>query len=384
MTSASLALVRTTRLSSFCIATLLATSACSTAAQPSAESATVSASTPNSGSPVATANAPSGAGSSPKSAPIDAARAAVEALRNALHANYSYRDRLGVDWNAAIDERKGELESAPDAIAFAKIASEILARAKDPHVSLAVDGQAQRLVPHPHQPVLNFALPTLQRVIVDWKVRTKCLVTGSFEGYAYVLITHWERARCGDDLGSDVAKALVDARGAKGLILDMRGNMGGDEMLARAVGGRFVKRPTPYAKHALVDATKPGSFGAVQERVLDPIEPGWELPVVTLMGPANLSSNEAFLLMMRAAGSRLIGQRSAGSSGNPQPHALGNGVTVYLPSWKAMLLDGSPIEGVGIAPDVEVQTKPGDFEKEDPVLRAAASELGKSARAGTQ
>ena len=100
--------------------------------------------------------------------------------------------------------------------------------------------------------------------------------------------------------------------------------------------------------------------------------------MVTLMGPANLSSNEAFLLMMRAAGSKLIGQRSAGSSGNPQPHELGNGVTVFLPSWKAMLLDGSPLEGVGVAPDVEVATKPADFEKEDPVLRAAVAELGKS------
>ena len=105
-------------------------------------------------------------------------------------------------------------------------------------------------------------------MISDWKVRTKCLVTGRFDGYAYVLITHWERARCGAELGADVAKALADAKDAKGLILDMRGNTGGDEMLARAVAGRFVKKATPYAKHAFVVPTTPGSLGPVQERVL--------------------------------------------------------------------------------------------------------------------
>ena len=30
---------------------------------------------------------------------------------------------------------------------------------------------------------------------------------------------------------------------------------------------------------------------------------------------------------------------------------LGRGVTLYLPSWRAMTLDRSFIEGVGIAPD---------------------------------
>lgn len=301
----------------------------------------------------------------------------METLRRAVDANYAYRDRLGVDWKAAIDARAAELAAAPDAAAFAKIAADVLARAKDPHVSIEIAGQQQRVVPHPHQPALNVALPTLQRVITDWNVRTKCLVTGRFEGYAYILITHWERARCGADLGVDVGKALADAASAKGLLLDMRGNTGGDELLAQKVAGRFVKKATPYARHAFVEPARPGTFKPVQERVLEPIADGWTKPVVTLMGPANMSSNEAFLLMMRAAGSKLVGMRSGGSSGNPQPHDLGNGVTVYLPSWKAMFLDETMLEGVGIAPDLEVPTTPADLQKEDPVLRAAVAELAR-------
>ncbi len=67
--------------------------------------------------------------------------------------------------------------------------------------------------------------------------------------------------------------------------------------------------------------------------------------------------------------------RLAGSSGNPQPHELGNGVTVFLPCWKAMLPDGTEFEGQGIQPDIPVSATARDFERGDAVLEAALTEL---------
>ena len=91
-----------------------------------------------------------------------------------------------------------------------------------------------------------------------------------------------------------------------------------------------------------------------------------------------MSSCEEFLLMMKQALlCTLVGERSYGSSGNPKPHELGLGVTVSLPSWKAMLPDGTVFEGVGIAPDVEVKTTPAKLTKRDPVLEAALKILRK-------
>jgi hypothetical protein len=46
--------------------------------------------------------------------------------------------------------------------------------------------------------------------------------------------------------------------------------------------------------------------------------------------------------MLRAAGATLVGAPSAGSSGRPVPHRLGNGVTAWLPSW----IDGTPDDPV--------------------------------------
>jgi len=91
-----------------------------------------------------------------------------------------------------------------------------------------------------------------------------------------------------------------------------------------------------------------------------------------------MSSAEAFLLMLKQAPkATLIGARSFGASGNPQPHPLANGVTVFLPSWKAMLPDDTMFETVGISPTVEVKTSPADFARRDPVLERAVELLRK-------
>jgi len=71
----------------------------------------------------------------------------------------------------------------------------------------------------------------------------------------------------------------------------------------------------------------------------------------------------------------IIGARSQGSSGNPKPYNLGNGVTVFLPSWKDMTADGKELEGLGIAPDIEVNASQSDFKEADPVLNAALEHL---------
>ncbi|KPK50768.1 MAG: hypothetical protein AMK72_01320 [Planctomycetes bacterium SM23_25] len=75
-----------------------------------------------------------------------------------------------------------------------------------------------------------------------------------------------------------------------------------------------------------------------------------------------MSSCESFLLMMKQVpGSRLLGARSYGSKEDPKPHDLGNGVTVYLPSWQDLMPDGKLLESVGVEPDVTVATRPRDL-----------------------
>ena len=61
----------------------------------------------------------------------------------------------------------------------------------------------------------------------------------------------------------------------------------------------------------------------------------------------------------------LIGKPTRGSSGNPQPVALPNGVDVWFSRWMALTSDGIPIEDNGVQPDIEIGHGDGDptFEK---------------------
>jgi C-terminal processing protease CtpA/Prc len=89
-----------------------------------------------------------------------------------------------------------------------------------------------------------------------------------------------------------------------------------------------------------------------------------------------MSSCESFLLMMKqVSGCKLIGRRSYGSSGNPQPVVLANGVIAQLPCWQDLRPDGSCFEGEGIAPDVDIPGEAKDFAARDPVLEAALKQL---------
>jgi C-terminal processing protease CtpA/Prc len=98
-----------------------------------------------------------------------------------------------------------------------------------------------------------------------------------------------------------------------------------------------------------------------------------------LIGPGCVSSNESFLLMMKhGAHATLVGEPSFGSSGNPKPIDLGNGVTVILPSWEDQLPDGTVLEGHGVQPDLPASL--GSDPSRDGVLEAALAALRKQPR----
>jgi C-terminal processing protease CtpA/Prc len=50
-----------------------------------------------------------------------------------------------------------------------------------------------------------------------------------------------------------------------------------------------------------------------------------------------------------------------------------------LPSWKAMTADGTPTEGVGIVPDLEVTPLAADLKTHDTIIDAAIEALHKKA-----
>lgn len=300
-------------------------------------------------------------------------REAFDRLREAVLHHYSHRDRLGVDWDAHLQAVRDEILASDSTLRLATRLAEALRVAEDMHISV-------RLGPWvfgTHAPAVtpNFDFRVADLGVGGMRKEGEGVFSARLEdGTAYLLVTSWDRRL---RPGKTAADALKDMLDAPRLIIDVRPNGGGDELEAQALASCLVGEPVIYARSLNIDPERPGEFLGPFDRVLTPSADGTPFlgPVCVLMGRACMSSNEAFLLMARAAGATLVGQPSFGSSGNPRAYDLGEGITLLLPSWQSLTPEGESFEGVGIRPDLPVEQAPRSGGARDPVIEAAIEHL---------
>jgi hypothetical protein len=298
---------------------------------------------------------------------------ASKRLRQVIDERYSHRDRVVKDWDARFTAAGPRMAGARSADEFATQVAELLGAAGDPHLNVLVGG---RLTPTFQRRVERNGDPKrLPKLLASLKQESNSVVTGrTREGFGYILIAQWPAP---DSPLMAPVHAAIDALIAEkvpALILDVRVNAGGNDLSALRVAERFASQPVEYCRTRTREPQQPGGWTPWYPRALKPVpeSPRYGGRVAALCGPACMSSCETFLLMMRAAGARLVGARTYGSSGNPKPHDLGNGVTVMVPSWEEADAKGQPIEGRGIEPDI--QAEPGMAPGDD-VLAAAVAAL---------
>lgn len=289
---------------------------------------------------------------------------AAELLSRAILDRYAPLDGRDLGWPARLARGRADLEGAASPEAFAEVAAGLLAVADDPHLALRAGGRW--FATHTRQAPQSWDARILAAAVPGFTAHGGSVATGRFpDGIAYVLVAAFPPGR--EDLLAPALDAIEAADASVGLILDVRPNPGGDELQARALAGLFVEAPAVYALTRAPDLDP-----APPPRTLLPT-PGrrpFRGEVAVLQGPRVSSSGEALLLMMKQAPrARRFGERSAGSSGNPAPVELGNGVALLLPRWRTFDPSGVPLEGQGVAPDEAVVMRPGDAE--DPVLGAA-------------
>ncbi len=313
-------------------------------------------------------------------------REAIDAMRSAIDDAYSYRDRVMKNWDGAFEGSRAELEGATTPAAFARATGLMLGAAADPHIWLRVNDAVFGTFQRSYTP--NFDGQKLAATVPGVRRLNPFTVTGVFNpgtpnAIGYIEIGEWSGDTESLRPAHDEVTAMVRA-GITRIIIDVRINGGGDELTARAFASRFTQGRSVYSRNRTRDGSPPDGWSRPYERAVQPLAeeardnpraaamlvdadgntldtppPLFRGRIVVLQGPACLSSNESFLLMMRHGGKAvLMGAASGGSSGNPKPHNLGNGVTLLLPSWEDMEPNGWVIEGVGVKPHIEASFDP--------------------------
>ncbi len=293
---------------------------------------------------------------------------------------YSYASLKGLDWNALLKESKDELVNSKTNTEFALKLIKLLQKADDAHLWIDVDGkrfETGKIKPIEENVNMNHLFTLLQNRRVSEGLMS---VAGEIDGVGYIAIRGWTTdinkfvlKAWGDekDPGISIDDVIRNFSGYSDLIIDVRENGGGNEAYAKDFASYFIKDSVTYEKVVCYNE-KSGLIDYVHYKKLYPNKKGLNYSgnIYVLSGPVVMSSNESFVLMMKQVpNAKVVGMKTYGSSGNPVPHKLSNGVTVFLPSWQAYTLDGKLIEGSGVDPDIEIVTSRKDFEKEDILIQ---------------
>ncbi|MGI6132024.1 MAG: S41 family peptidase [Bacillota bacterium] len=186
------------------------------------------------------------------------------------------------------------------------------------------------------------------------------------------------RLKSGDALVRAFDDALEQLRATKAIIIDMRGNGGGDDSVAGRCAGRFFTSPVafPSFQMRMVTLGVPW-FAPRMGRSVSPRGP-WQYtgPVVLLIDEFVFSSAEHFAAGMHDSGrATTVGHTTAGSSGNPVPLEV-SGFRFQVSRWREYRADGSLIEGHGVPADIAVRPTVADLANGvDRVLAAAIDYL---------
>jgi carboxyl-terminal processing protease len=179
----------------------------------------------------------------------------------------------------------------------------------------------------------------------------------------------------GTELLSDFDRRLseLDAQGATGLILDLRGNPGGDSLAAEELLGRFL--PSSSLTDVRFDDRGHQATGLAAGS-MHPIQ----LPMVVLVNQDSASSSELMTSTLKEAGRALIvGEKTAGALATSEimPLPEGAGLQVDVAEQRTAR-SGYVIDGKGFPVDVEAPDTrtPDDFRNgRDPQLDAAVNAL---------
>jgi len=312
----------------------------------------------------------------PASKPVDAktSLAAFDKVWNAFDQKYAmFVVKPQLDWAKLRDAYRPRAAAAKDNYELGAVVSEMLDHLEDLHVFVEVDGEFVAGYNRPR--LLNANPKALPGLIGEITATNHDLNWGrTGDGIGYINIY-----RLSDDaLPETFDDVLGQMADTKGLIIDLRFNGGGSEPLGCQIAGRLLDRPRVYSLSQFRNGPKHTDLTEKFERKCGPAGPWHYLgPVVVLQGQKTMSSAESFALALAQCPQvKTLGDRTAGSSGNPTSVDAGAGIVVKVPQWIDMDPQGKPIDAAGVSPAVKIEAKAEAFHgEEDPVLAAALANL---------
>jgi len=277
-----------------------------------------------------------------------------ESVWSDLDRQYAFFSVKGVNWDSLHDAYAPQAGAAATDSALGELLGAMLSNLHDIHVNLFAGPRSYDYTGYQSRPA--FFDPD----VVAYYVNDR---GGAPNGHiafghaapdvGYVWILHFD----GTGFAADIDAALTQLTGARGVIIDVRGNPGGRLSNMVAAASRFADRTRTYGFIRFRNGPAHDDLSTPEPQVIAPAGPRrFSGSVVVLTNRRSLSAAEGFVLAMRARPNvTIVGDSTGGASGGPLGRELPNGWTYRFSA--SMLCDTAlvPFEEVGLAPDVWVR-----------------------------
>ena len=188
------------------------------------------------------------------------------------------------------------------------------------------------------------------------------------DGIAYLRISSFA-AGTGDLFAEEYDR--LASEGARGLVLDLRGNGGGSVEAAIAVADHLIHQEGILSLFE--------RQGEVIETVHSAADDFADLPVVCLTDRRTASASELLTAALKDRGAAtIVGEQTYGKGVAQFVGSGGKGNYFTLSVYYFLSPDGHPIDGVGILPDVTVYSESGLAEEELARIRASVAPINEA------
>lgn len=282
----------------------------------------------------------------------------------------------GVDWKALRTQYRGRAATVTTTPELVQLLGEMTATLRDVHTGFVSPSGAVTPTWRATAPMNWDRAQWLEAMPrAGWvQVRRNLGYASLGDGIMYLMVGAWNSS---DFESAHLDEVLAQVVGARGLVIDVRPNGGGSDLLAFHLASRFLTRQRTAGSVRVRTGNAHDDLSVARSIDVAPSSPRLTMPVVVLTGRGVWSSNEEFVDVMRQEPSVLtLGDTTGGGSGNPEELPLKDGWRFRVPRWLHLASDGQPIEGRGIAPERYVAWDPAAAAVgRDVVLEAAVAQL---------
>ena len=303
-----------------------------------------------------------------------------EALWNIIDKQYCFFDykaeEYGLDWDAVYRQYKRKVADGMSSAGLFEVLGDMLAELRDGHVNLYAAHDVARYWDFREGYAANFSEEIQARYLgTDYKIASGLRYTVLPDNIGYIYVPSFSSS-IGEGNLDECLYALALCRG---LIIDVRGNGGGNLSYAETLAARFSNEHVLAGYICHKTGAGHSDFSSPQPVYLNSSNGvRWQKPVCVLTNRGSYSATNDFVKMMCTLPLvTIVGDRTGGGSGLPFSSELPNGWSVRFSACPSFDVDMQHTE-FGIDPDVRVDMLDEDRERGlDTIIETAREMLGR-------